>query len=79
LQSVSQLPGVFLQKNHSTMAKIRFFSGHICQNRVALVVACDFERSIESSSGTVVQQSIAHQVQDVLDVVGRVAKSAAIP
>mmetsp|Transcript_42447 Transcript_42447/g.92187 ORF Transcript_42447/g.92187 Transcript_42447/m.92187 type:complete len:236 (+) Transcript_42447:97-804(+) len=35
---------------------------------LTLVVACDFERSIESSSGTVVQQSIAHQVQDVLKV-----------
>lgn len=43
------------------------FSGHICHYRVALVVACDFERSIESSSGGVVQQSIAHQVQDVLE------------
>lgn len=37
-----------------------------CCRPVALVVAGDFEGSIEGSSRRVVEQAIAHQVQNVL-------------
>ena len=50
-----------------------FSSGSI---RVALVVACDLEGSIEGSSGGVVQQSIAHQVQDVLHLMIAVVQTS---